>query len=461
MAEEKIVKPVLEEVSAVRSYQRSAFYNGLLGGSSRQTIPRYRKLLEDDQVKSVWQQRRRAVTSVNWEIEPGGDSALDIAAADDLAEQIGDLSFDRITGKMLHALFFGYSVGECMFAAEAGKIKLKDVLVRRPERFRLGKGGDIFLIDTLGHEEEMPPQKLWVFADDSDNDDDLHGPGLGHNLYWPVFFKKNGAQFWAIALEKFGQPTPIGKFPAGLGDAEINKILDALNAIHTDSSIAIPDNVEISLLEAMRTSGGNFETFLNYFDGSISKVILSQTMTTDSGSSLAQAAVHADVKIEVVRGDADLICESFNNGPARWLTLWNYPGAAFPKIWRRVKDPEDLTDRATREKLVSETTGLRPTREHVEDYYGGKWEEIPATTLAPTPVQNPVKDDPAFATADPNDDTDETTDLTLQLEQMTNAAATAMIDEIRKGLESAADLAAFAESLLDAYPNMDVAPFKH
>ena len=30
--------------------------------------------------------------------------------------------------------------------------------------------------------------------------------------------------------------------------------------------------------------------------------------------------LQADVRLDLVKADADLICESFNQGPARWLT---------------------------------------------------------------------------------------------------------------------------------------------
>jgi hypothetical protein len=52
-------------------------------------------------------------------------------------------------------------------------------------------------------------------------------------------------------------------------------------------------------------------------DECIAKVVLSQTMTTQDGSSLSQAQVHAGVKLEVVKSDADLLSDSFNAGPAR------------------------------------------------------------------------------------------------------------------------------------------------
>ena len=46
----------------------------------------YEELLSDWQVKSVWQQRQRAVVSREWQVDAGGDRPIDQAAADHLRE---------------------------------------------------------------------------------------------------------------------------------------------------------------------------------------------------------------------------------------------------------------------------------------------------------------------------------------------------------------------------------------
>ncbi|MDO6575377.1 phage portal protein family protein, partial [Staphylococcus pasteuri_A] len=84
-------------------------------------------------------------------------------------------------------------------------------------------------------------------------------------------------------------------------------------------------------LEAARSGSADYETQRKALDQAISKIVLSQTMTTDNGSSQSQAKVHSDVKEDVIKADADLICESLNNTAVTWLTNWNFPGAKPPK----------------------------------------------------------------------------------------------------------------------------------
>jgi hypothetical protein len=104
-------------------------------------------------------------------------------------------------------------------------------------------------------------------------------------------------------------------------------------------------------------------------DAAIAKIILSQTMTTDNGSSRSQAEVHQDVADSVIESDADLICESFNNSVVKWLTDWNFPGAAYPKVWRKLESDPDVGILAdTDTKLQGLGISLKP--EAIATRYG-------------------------------------------------------------------------------------------
>ncbi len=93
--------------------------------------------------------------------------------------------------------------------------------------------------------------------------------------------------------------------------------------------------------------------------GIIAKVMLSQTMTADDGSSRAQAQVHHGVFIDVADSDSDLVCESFASQTGMWLTQWNFPGAKAPKVRRIPDTPEDLSKRSERDFRVFQM-GFQP-----------------------------------------------------------------------------------------------------
>ena len=365
----------------------------------------YEEVLRDDQVKSTLQQRILAVVSREWVVEAGGDSAADKAAAEALEENLKALLWDQITGKMLFGVFYGYAVSECLWARDGGRIVLDGIKVRRRQRFRWDRDFRLRLLTlALPQGEIMPERKFWTFATGADHDDDPYGLGLAHWLYWPVWFKRNGLKFWLIFLEKFGTPTGIGKFPPNALDEDKEKLLAAVQAIQTDAGIIIPDGMLVELLEAKRSGSADQAKFYDKMDAAIAKVVLSQTMTTDDGSSRAQADVHFDVRQEVVKADSDLICNSFNCGPAVWLTEWNFPGAKPPKVWRRVEDDPDLKPQAERDKLLHEI-GFEPTDQYVHETYGDgfvrRQEPDPPPAFAGAGAEvPPAEPDPAFAEGD-------------------------------------------------------------
>ncbi|SOE00659.1 DUF935 domain-containing protein [Caenispirillum bisanense] len=458
---EKVVKPLLKEVAASRDVYLWDGYVGEIRGTPDPVLESiggdlalYRGLLRDHQVKAVWQQRVQAMTAAEWVVEPGGDAAVDKEAADWLRDTLNGLRWDAVCAKMAHAQFFGFAVAELIYERDGGRIALADIRVRRQERFGFDRDGTLrlrrHLADWKG--EPVPPAKFWVVKADGDNDDDPHGVGLGHHLWWPVFLKRNGARFWAIALEKFGMPTVLGHHPPGSPDSDVQALLSSLMAVHGSTAIALPEGFKAELLEAVRSSGGDHERWMRYWDGAIAKIVAGQTMTTDDGSSLAQAKVHQDTGDAIVKADADLLHQSFNVGPVRWLCGWNYPTAAPPRVWRQLEAEEDLTQRAQREAAVARMSGLRPTARHVAEVYGGEWEAQPAP-VPPALGQTPAADAPAEFAEAPRDAVD---DLVDQVETLAASVMDGLVAKVR-ALVFASDLESLDHlpaRLLQLAPNL-------
>jgi len=363
----------------------------------------YEKVLADDQVHSTFQQRRNALTAKQVEVRAGGTDAASLKAADFIREMIENLSFDRITNRMMYGLFYGYAVGECLWIRDSRNWTLSDIKVRKARRFRFDKAGGLRLLKQ-GQPSGvlMPERKFWTFEAGSDNDDNPYGVGLGAYCYWPCFFKRTDIKFWLIALQKFGSPTPIGKFPPNTSQKDKEKLLEALMALQSSTAMAVPENMLIDLLQSGAKVGGNYETLHSVMNASIAKVILSQTMTTDNGSSMSQANVHMEVREEVTATDADLLCGSFNAGPVKWLTEWNFPGAIAPIVRRQVEQPEDVDKLAARDQKLF-AMGWEPTEARIRETYGDGYQrrQLPASSdpNKPAPAEFAIDD----LSADPID----------------------------------------------------------
>ncbi len=338
----------------------------------------YDKILEDDQVYSTLQQRRGAVVSRDWNVVPGDeDDPRSVAAAAALRDNLLRIGWDRVTDKMLYAPFYGYAVAELMWEPHNGLLQFGRIHIRHARRFRYNDQGELRLLTprNMIRGEELPDRKFWVAAAGASDDDEPYGRGLAEWLYWPTLFKRNGVRFWNNFTDRFSTPTAVGKYRPGTPDTEIDNLLAALQAFATDSGIAIPDGMAIELMHVAQSGSiTNFETLCKYMDGAIAKVVLSQTMTTDDGASLSQAKVHAGVKLEVVKSDADLLSDSFNEGPARWFTDWNFgPDVAAPRVMRDVEEELDTKHQAETDEVLSRTGWVR-TEESFRDTYGDGYE---------------------------------------------------------------------------------------
>ncbi|MFQ5566159.1 MAG: DUF935 domain-containing protein [Paracoccaceae bacterium] len=359
--------------------------------SSTGRLNAYAVVLRDDQVKSTLQQRRLAVVAEPCEVIPGGDGPRDREAAEFLEAELTRIGWDRVSEKMLFAVFYGFAVGEVLWEIRDGRVGIKAIKVRNRRRFRFEKDGRLRLVtrdQPAGR--VLPERKFWVFSCGADNDDEPYGLGLGYFLYWPAWFKRNGLKSWLKGLDKTARPTAVGKYPAGASQDDIKKLLEALQAMANDTGLAIPEAMELELKQAARTGTHDYDTLYGRMDAAIAKIVLSQTMTTDDGASLSQARVHSDVKLDVIKADADLQSESFTCSVARWITEWNFPGAATPIVRRRVEQPEDLTAAAERDEKLT-AIGYKPNEERVRETYGEGYE------AAALPASNEPQSDPAFA----------------------------------------------------------------
>ncbi|MFO1038134.1 MAG: DUF935 family protein [Geminicoccaceae bacterium] len=485
--------PLGEVASAGRTAYAGGFVEPLLKEASDPLLRArgfdltvYEDVLRDDQVKATFQQRRLAVISAEWEIDPGDESPRAAEAADFIRQQLDRIRFDDATDKMAYGLFYGWSVAELIWAVEGGRVVLDAIKVRDRKRFRFDRDGQMRLILPGKPEGEILPQgKFWSFVCGADHDDAAYGLGLAYWLYWPVYFKRNGLKLWLQGLDKWGAPTAVGHYPPGASDEEQKKLLDALTAIRTDSAVILPEGMTAELLEAAKGAASH-DAMLARMDAAIAKIVLSQTMTTDNGSSLSQASVHMDVREEVVTADADLICASFVRDVVRPLTLWNFgPDCPVPQVWRVTEPPEDIGLLADRD-LKLKQLGWQPTEERIREIYGDGYERVAApvapeppvvasdpTAVAPGQEPSIAADQARDPAADPTTlsetacpgcgaeladgapSRDAADDVADQLAKVTEAPQDALIGRIQKLLAEAPSLEALRDGLLEAYGELD------
>lgn len=442
----------------------------LLTRGSGRGLKIYDDLERDAQVGAVLQKRKLAVAARDWEVRPGAPGRAGRKAAELVEAALAGFAFDQATTDLLDAILKGYAVAEVMWEVRDGRIVPARLIPRDQRRFVFGVDGRPRLLTwaNMWEGDELPERKFVVHRFGAKNADP-YGLGLGHRLFWPVFFKRQGITFWLVFCEKFGSPTVLGLFPTGTSAADQDGLLATLSAIAQQSAVIAPDGTQISLLEASRSGDITYPDLCRYMDEQISVAVLGETLTTNIGSvgSKAAADTHNGVREELTDADADLLSGTLNEQLVRWIVDLNLPGAPYPTVWRprpqREDEQEDVKAKrlANRSAAVAFATQARAAGYGPEDpnadldvQVEGKW--IAAAPAAVEPM--PTAPGPAFAAPPVPPPRDAVDDLADQLDQLAAPAMDVLIGQIRALAEECASMDELAERLVELHPRMDAGP---
>lgn len=358
----------------------------------------YADLFRDTRVQTTFEKRVTNVTRAEWIVEPGvrrGQSVTreDERIAEMVKEQLNAMGtqteqdskatnaftayrtgFDAVTAGLLRAIVIGFSVGEMIWQRDGATVYVDRIRMRDERRFRFDHQQRLRLI-TKGNMwtgELLPAKKYLVYTWGSQFDP--YGLGLGNQLYWPVFFKRQGMSFWLRYLDKFGMPTVLAT-----GDPKNKEsLLDAGEKAQSESVVYLNDGEALSYLEAARTAigSGGYSDFTDYHDKEITTLMLGSTLSTDIGDkgSFAAADVHKDETRLRGMTDAQAVNEYLTRSLSTWITFFNSDTAVPPIIKRLFPEEEDLSAVAERwQKLFQ--MGYKPIPDFVNEKFGKGAEE--------------------------------------------------------------------------------------
>lgn len=442
----------------------------------------YDELERDGHCYAVLQKRKLAVVSRTWQVDSASDSAIDKAAADLVSMQLQELGraveevrpfvtgFDQTTENFLDATLKGFSVGEVMWEVRGAEIWASRVIPRNQRRFVFGTDLRLRMLtrENLTEGVELPAKKFIVHRFGA-KDDSPYGHGLGHILFWPVFFKRQDISFWLVFADKFGSPTAVGKYPPGAKADERKTLLEALRRIAQDAQIIVPDGMIVELLEAKRAGTiDTYEKLARYMDEQMSLTVLGETITTtakSTGLGSGVAEKQNDVRLEIAKADSDLLSATLNSTLVRWIVDYNFPGAkvGLPQLYRSFEEEEDIEKRSKIDQALHEMGYEPESIEQINETYGGKWKKKAVPDPRPRPgtlgtaTREPGAPPPDFAEA--ATDPDVVDEFVEQLDQKTRAHFDRLLEPVQRLVAGAATPDAIRKGLLELYPTMDIAAF--
>ena len=294
-----------------------------------------RFILTDPHVWACYQSRKSGTLSREWEVKPAGTGRKDKRALEAIEEWIGSIDVDAVISDALEAPFFGMSPLEVVWG-KGDQWFPERIVGRPPEWFAFETAGDLrFLSRYHQIDGEVLPDKKFLLARHAGSYRNPYGERLLSRCFWPVTFKTAGLKFWTIFTEKYGMPWVWGKVPTGTDDDTRARIKAVLEAMVQDAVIVTNADESVELLDnkSKTASADIYEKLAKHSDYQISKAVLGQTLTTETGDkgggSYALGEVHNEVRGDLLEQDQRMVAGVFNT-LFRWICQLNFPDSGVP-----------------------------------------------------------------------------------------------------------------------------------
>ena len=320
---------------------------------------------KDPHLFSQLQTRKNAVTGLDYEVIPfDSDDPRDKEIAEFVEAQLGGIEgFEDIMLDLLDAIGKGFAVSEIMWSYDEGHVVVDDIRSRHQKRFFWDSVDDSFKVRTQEAPEgiELPKNKFIVHKYKARSGHPSRA-GVLRVVAWMYLFKNYTLKDWVAFCEVFGMPLRLGKYQPGASEDDKRALMQALVAIGADAAGIFPDGTAIEFVNTEKTSSTDlYERLARYCDEQVSKAILGQTLTSDSGGgSYAQSKTHNDVRHDLTVADCKAIAATLRRDLIRPLVLYNFgEDQRIPYLRFDAEESEDLTQTATVIGTLIREAGLK------------------------------------------------------------------------------------------------------
>lgn len=365
---------------------------------------------------SVLGTRKRAVTKLEIAIEPVDDSAEEIEIAELVRLVVETPEFDEMREDMLDAFGKGISVIEQIWDTSGDKWIPRQWKWRDPRFFDFDEKTRSELLLKEGQNlKPLTPGKFICHKAKVKSGLPIRG-GLARLCALSFMMKNYTLKDWIQFCEIFGMPLRLGRYDTSASEDDKRRLLRAVLSIAGDAGAIIPKGMEIEFINA--TSGRGeavFGKLADYLDKQVSKAVLGQTMTTDDGSSQAQAKVHDDVRDDIRDADKRRAEATMQRDVVNQVVAINYGvREKYPKLTLIVTEVED-TEALANALSALVPLGLRVKQQQVREKFGLEEPEdgdelLVTGVTAEEPALKPAANKKALNNSDaPSEEIDEIT----------------------------------------------------
>ncbi|MEM1344963.1 MAG: DUF935 domain-containing protein [Pseudomonadota bacterium] len=319
-------------------------------GDARQYVILAEEMEErDPHYASVLGTRKRAVSGIAPIVHAGGNDAQAERIADAVRAAIAE--HDGLPGlieDLMDAVAKGWAAVEIHWQRSASEWQPAHFAWADPRWFKWDRntGRELLLLtDAKPAEGEALEPYHWITHCPRNKSGLAIRGGLARLVAFSWLCKAYALKDWVAFAELYGLPIRIGRYGPEATEGDIRALLRMVGSIGTDGAAVVPEHMNVEFAEVVsRAEGGAlFENLARWIDEQVSKAVLGQTMTADSGSSRAQAEVHDQVRHDILVSDARQLTATLNRDLVQPFVDLNFgPQSSYPRLELPVTDPEDV-----------------------------------------------------------------------------------------------------------------------
>lgn len=325
---------------------------------------------KDPHLFSQMQTRKLAVTGLDWEVQPFSDDERDKQVAEFVSDELKSMEdLPEAMLDMLDAIGKGVSIMEIGWNYRDGHNAIESLTYVHPKKLAWDPVTDEMLVCTEEHPNGVPlPENKFVIHKYKARSGHVSRAGLFRVVAWFYMFKNFNIKDWVSFCELFGMPLRLGKYGAAASEKDKQELERALVRLGTDAAGIVPDSTQIEFIEANKTSSSDgYEKFSRYLDEQVSKAVLGQTLTSDSGGgSYAQSKTHNEVRHDLTEHDAKSLAATIRKYIITPLVEYNFgEGTEIPFFTFDVSEAEDLTALSGVYRTLAVDMGVKIPADHI------------------------------------------------------------------------------------------------
>ncbi|MDD3154921.1 MAG: DUF935 family protein [Victivallaceae bacterium] len=322
------------------------------------------RMLEKNQsIVAAFAVREKALTGLEWTIQPGDDSPEAAGGAEKLGAELraagslrGADSFNDLLGDLLKAVLVGYALNEIIWLP-GGSIGgfasidpgLLDFSAGFEPRIRISGGG--------GYAPIEQDKYLWLFTR-AHGSDPVRG-GLIRPLAWIHCFSHLADKDLLTFAERYGMPFLVAKVTDDAFQSELAAYLKLVRSFGPRGGGVVKQGTEIEFAQAPNATGDIYFKMLERYEGIVRRLILGQSASSGDGGGLSKDNAQSEVRQDILESDAHMIESVVNCDLIAPWTRWNLgPSAPLPRLVFDVTKPEDVEAKYSALKEHADAIGV-------------------------------------------------------------------------------------------------------